>query len=140
MTDTGRIETPSIDQLVLVAKDAPHGWRNSRGERLDLLFEERCDYMSSYGGADRLAVATGDVQLTYDELDRQANQLARYLRARGVSPGDRVALLFDQPVNSYIAMLAVLKVNAAYVPLDVGFPSDRMAYIVSRLTCASRTC
>jgi non-ribosomal peptide synthetase-like protein len=131
VTDTGRTETPSIDQLVLVAKDAPHGWRNSRGDRLDLLFEERCDYMSSYGGADRLAVDTGDVQLTYDELDRQANQLARYLRARGVSPGDRVALLFDQPVNSYIGMLAVLKVNAAYVPLDVGFPADRMAYIVS---------
>jgi non-ribosomal peptide synthetase-like protein len=86
--------------------------------------------MLQYGGADRLAVDTGEVQLTYDELDRKANQLARYLRARGVKSGDRIALLFDQAVHSYIGMLAVLKVNAAYVPLDVGFPADRMAYII----------
>jgi non-ribosomal peptide synthetase-like protein len=131
VTDTDYGVTPPIDQLVLVAEDSAHGWRNRRGERLDLLFEERCDYMLRYGGPDRLAVDTGEVQLTYDALDRRANQLARYLRLRGARPGDRVALLFDQAVHSYIGMLAVLKINAAYVPLDVGFPSDRMAYIIS---------
>ncbi|HEX4247418.1 MAG TPA: Pls/PosA family non-ribosomal peptide synthetase [Pseudonocardia sp.] len=131
MTNTEFSEQPSIDQLVLVAEDAPHGWRNRQGERLDLLFEERCDYMLRYGGPDRLAVDTGDLRLTYDELDRRANKLARYLRLRGAKPGDRIALLFDQAVHSYIGMLAVLKINAAYVPLDVGFPADRMAYIIS---------
>lgn len=58
--------------------------------------------------------------------DWTANQLARFLHAReAVSPGHRVALLFDDPVDAYAAMLAVLKVRAAYVPLEPGFPPDR---------------
>jgi aspartate kinase len=58
--------------------------------------------------------------------DWTANQLARFLHAReAVSPGHRVALLFDDTVDAYAAMLAVLKVRAAYVPLEPGFPPDR---------------
>ena len=56
------------------------------------------------------------------ELDARANQLARHLLRRGIGPGDRLALLFDDPVHAYVAMLAVLKAGAAYVPLDPGFP------------------
>ncbi len=68
--------------------------------------------------------------LTYAEVDARANQLARHLLVRGIGSGDRVALLFDDPVQAYVAMLAVLKAGAAYVPLDPGFPADRIAYIV----------
>ncbi|MGH3882341.1 MAG: Pls/PosA family non-ribosomal peptide synthetase [Pseudonocardiaceae bacterium] len=78
----------------------------------------------------RLAVDAADVVLTYDQLDARANQLARHLLARGARSGDRIGLLFDHPVDSYVGMLAVLKINAAYVPLDVGFPPDRLSYIV----------
>jgi non-ribosomal peptide synthetase-like protein len=123
---------PSSDgPAVLVAADYAQGSRARRGERLDHVFEERCDWMRSYGRAGHLAVDAGDVTLTFPELDESANRLARYLLAAGARPGDRIALLFDQAVHSYIAMLAVLKINAAYVPLDVGFPSDRIAYIIS---------
>jgi non-ribosomal peptide synthetase component F len=60
-----------------------------------------------------------------------SSRWTRYLRScAGAKPGDRIALLFDRPAYSYIGMLAVLKISAAYVPLDVGFPTDRMAYIV----------
>ena len=59
-------------------------------------------------------------------------------------PGDRVALLFDQAVHSYVAMLAVLKVDAAYVPLDAGFPADRSPTSWRtpgvRRCCRCRTC
>ena len=65
----------------------------------------------------------GDVVLTYTQLDERANQLARHLLVSGARPGDRIALLFDQPWRAYVAMLAVLKIHAAYVPLDPGFPS-----------------
>ncbi len=124
--------TPSSDgPAVLVASDYAQGSRARRGERLDHVFEERCDWMSTYGRADHLAVDAGDVRLTFGQLDERANQLARQLLARGARPGDRIALLFDQAVHSYVAMLAVLKINAAYVPLDVGFPADRIAYIIS---------
>lgn len=114
--------------LVCAGYDNAIRWRH--GERLQHLFEQQCDRMREIGHGDHLAVDAGDVRLTYAELDARANQLARYLLAQGVRPGDRIALLFDQAVRSYVAMLAVLKINAAYVPLDAGFPTDRLAYIV----------
>ncbi|HZA16247.1 MAG TPA: Pls/PosA family non-ribosomal peptide synthetase [Pseudonocardiaceae bacterium] len=78
----------------------------------------------------RLAVDADDTALTHGQLDARANQLARYLLAQGARPGDRIGLLFDHAVHSYLGMLAVLKINAAYVPLDVGFPADRVSFIV----------
>ena len=74
----------------------------------------------------------GRLTLSYAELDARANQLARFLvRRQGVRPGDRIGLLFDRAVDGYVGMLAVLKASAAYVPLDAGFPPDRLAYIAS---------
>jgi len=113
---------------MLEAADQSIRW--APGERLDQLFEEQCDRLREAGQGDHLAVDAGEFTLTYDELDSRANQLARYLSDCGARPGGRVALLSDQPVYSYIAMLAVLKIHAAYVPLDVGFPPDRLSYIV----------
>ena len=101
-----------------------------RGERLDQLFEDRCDRLREQGMEDQVAVDSGDIVLTYLQLDERANQLARHLLVCGARPGDRIALLFDQPWRAYVAMLAVLKIHAAYVPLDAGFPPDRLQYIV----------
>jgi len=109
---------------VLVCPRFGHEARWREGEKLDQLFEFRCDQ-----SWDRPAVDTGDLTLTYGQLDARANQLARLLLASGARPGDRIGLLFDEAWRSYVAMLAVLKINAAYVPLDVGFPADRIAYI-----------
>ncbi|GEL24709.1 hypothetical protein PSU4_36630 [Pseudonocardia sulfidoxydans NBRC 16205] len=116
---------------LLVAADYAQGSRARTGERLDHVFEEQADWMRAYGRAGHLAVDTGDVALTYSELDERANRLARQLLASGARAGDRIALLFDQAVHSYVGMLAVMKINAAYVPLDVAFPADRIAYILS---------
>src|SRR5262245_27706017 len=58
--------------------------------RLDKLFEERCDRIRECDPADQLAVVADGVSLTYDDLDRRANQLARYLRLREAGPGDRI--------------------------------------------------
>jgi non-ribosomal peptide synthetase-like protein len=119
-----------LPELVLVAEHAK-GRRARRDERLDHVFEERCDWIDEYGRPDQLAVDSHDLRLTYHELDARTNQLARYLRLSGASAGDRIALLFDRPVDAYLGMLAVLKIGAAYVPLDVGSPADRLAYIVA---------
>jgi non-ribosomal peptide synthetase-like protein len=97
------------------------------GERLEDLFEARCDEVSH-----ELAVDGPGARLTYAELDARANRLAHLLIRRGaVAPGDRVGLLLEQPAEAYVAMLAVLKAHAAYVPLDAAFPADRLAYIAS---------
>ena len=100
--------------------------RAGDGERLDHLFEALCDN----GHADRLAVDAGETRLTFGELDATANRLARHLLAHGVLPGDRIGVLPGEPVDAYVAMLAILKSDAAYVPLDAAFPDDRLAFIV----------
>ena len=82
--------------------DYAQGSRTRHGERLDHVFEERCDWMRAYGRVDHLAVDAGDVTLTFGELDARANQLARHLLRRGARPGDRIALLFDHAVYSYV--------------------------------------
>ncbi|HEX3963666.1 MAG TPA: Pls/PosA family non-ribosomal peptide synthetase [Trebonia sp.] len=116
---------------VLVSAD-PEGIRWRPGERLEDLFEERCDQLRRACRDNDLIVDGPGGRMSYCELDAKANQLARFLVARqGVRPGDRVALLFDEAVDGYLGMLAVLKAHAAYVPLDPGFPPDRLAYIAS---------
>lgn len=132
MTAIEPVDVPFFGEspgFVLFAENEAQGWRTYDDERLDHVFEQKCDWITQYGRVGHLAVDSEDLRLTYDQLDRKANQLARYLRLRGVKPGDRVALLFDNNAYSYIGMLAVLKVSAAYIPLDVAFPPDRMAYI-----------
>ncbi len=134
-TEVSRLGTATdlqvpLSELVLVDQHEAQGWRVRQDERLDRLFEERCDWVRTYGRAGQLAVDAGDESLTYDELDARSNQLARYLRLHGASGGDRIALLFDRPTDSYVAVLAVLKIGATYVPLDPGAPSDRLAAIV----------
>jgi non-ribosomal peptide synthetase-like protein len=104
-------------------------WRP--GERLEHLFEQRCEWLRRQGQARHLAVDAGDGSLSYAELDARATQLARFLIRRGVQPGDRIGLLSDVAVDGYVGMLAALKAHAAFVPLDASFPADRVAYIAS---------
>jgi non-ribosomal peptide synthetase-like protein len=109
-----------------------HGIRWRDGERLETVFEERCDVLRRAGRGDDLAVDGITARLTYAELDAQANRVARFLiRRPGVRPGDRIGLLFDDAADGYIGMLAVLKAHAVYVPLDPGFPPGRLSYIAS---------
>jgi non-ribosomal peptide synthetase-like protein len=117
------------DELVLTAPgDQAIRWRPD--DRLELLFERRCADLAAAGLDTHPAVDTGDEVLSYADLDARANRLARHLLACGVQPGDRVGLLLERSVRTYVAMLAVLKARAAYVPLDPAFPDDRIAYIV----------
>ncbi|MBV1851493.1 Pls/PosA family non-ribosomal peptide synthetase [Catellatospora tritici] len=129
--DLSELDPGGADGLAVTCPGFSHEPRCRPGERLSDLFQQQCDRLRRYGREDRLAVDAGDVTLTYDQLDVRANRLARHLAARGVRPGDRVALLFDQAVHAYVGMLAVMKINAAYVPLDVSFPADRLAYITA---------
>jgi amino acid adenylation domain-containing protein len=116
--------------LVLTSDDADQSVRWTPGERLHHLVEQRCDRFRADRDGDHPAVAGSSPAITYDELDARANRMARFLIGRGVVPGDRVGLLLDEPVAAYVGMLATLKVNAAYVPLDPGAPPDRLAYIL----------
>jgi len=104
--------------------------RWNKGERLDHLFEQRCDALASAGEAEHPAIVTDMETISFRELDQRANRAARYLLAQGLMAGDRVGLLFDKTIETYVALLAVLKINAAYVPLDSSFPKERIAFIL----------
>jgi len=120
--------TRDLSDLVLMpAGDNEVRW--SAGERLHHLFEQRVDQFEQAGATGHLAIDSEESKLTYAELDQAANRLARHMLAEGLGSGDIVGLLFDRSNHSYISLLAVQKINAAYVPLDVGFPEDRINYI-----------
>ncbi len=78
---------------------------------------------------DAAAVADGDRIISYGDLERRANQVARLLVEIGVRGGDRVGLCLDKSLEAVIALYGVLKAGAAYVPLDPQAPPARLAYI-----------
>jgi N-(5-amino-5-carboxypentanoyl)-L-cysteinyl-D-valine synthase len=78
-----------------------------------------------------VAVVYERTRLTYRELNRRANQLAHYLRATvDLRPNDLVALVVDKSEWMFISILAVWKAGAAYVPIDPGYPDDRVAFML----------
>ncbi|MCE9671193.1 amino acid adenylation domain-containing protein [Myxococcus stipitatus] len=103
------------------ATDVPY----PREAGLHALFEARARRQP-----DAVALVSGDLVVTYGALERRANQLAWYLLSRGVRVGDRVALCLRRSVDMVVAVLGVLKVGAAYVPLDVAAPCERLAYLL----------
>ncbi|MEU0179538.1 amino acid adenylation domain-containing protein, partial [Streptomyces massasporeus] len=78
---------------------------------------------------DRPAVLHADEELTYGELNARANRLARRLIAEGAGPETFVALAVPRSADMIVALLAVLKSGAAYLPVDPGYPADRIAYM-----------
>nr|UXB94859.1 non ribosomal peptide synthetase [Pseudomonas syringae] len=76
------------------------------------------------------AVIQGEQVLSYAELNQQANRLAHHLIGLGVTPDERVALCLNRGPQRLIAMLAVLKAGAAYVPVDPAYPAERIAYLL----------
>lgn len=74
--------------------------------------------------------APGGRVLTYAQLEQKSNQLARYLRQRGVGTGCLVALFVERSVDVIVAILATLKAGGAYIPLDPEYPSDRLAFML----------
>ena len=79
---------------------------------------------------DAVAVVFDDQQLTYQELNAKANQLAHYLQGLGVDSEVLVGLCLDRSLDMVIAMLGILKAGGAYVPLDPAYPQERLAYMV----------
>jgi len=77
-----------------------------------------------------LAVISSAGELTYEALDRQANALARRLRALGVGPETLVGLCMERSLEMIVGLFGILKAGGAYVPLDPAYPSDRLAFMM----------
>ncbi|MCK4257942.1 MAG: amino acid adenylation domain-containing protein, partial [Halanaerobiales bacterium] len=79
---------------------------------------------------DKIAIIYKDQQLTYLELNKKANQLARMLRAKGVKADQLVGLMLNRSPEMIIGMFGVLKAGGAYVPIDPKYPLNRIQYIL----------
>jgi amino acid adenylation domain-containing protein len=84
-------------------------------------------------GPGALAIVDGAARLSYAELDRRSNRLAAALVARGVRPGDRIALLAPKSAEAIVALLGTLKSGAVHVPLDVTSPAPRLIRMLGAL-------
>ncbi|WP_216206356.1 non-ribosomal peptide synthetase [Amycolatopsis aidingensis] len=93
---------------------------------LPALFEARVDR-----DPDAEALVEPGGGMSYAELDAAANRLARQLVRHGIGPEDRVLLLLPRSVRTVVAQLAVLKAGAAYVPVDPGYPAERIAFMLA---------
>ncbi|MFG2677239.1 amino acid adenylation domain-containing protein [Streptomyces sp. NPDC048445] len=79
---------------------------------------------------DAPAVRDAATTLTYGELDARAETLAQHLAAQGIGPEDRVAVALPRTHHLVVALLAVLRTGAAYVPLDPDYPAQRLSYML----------
>ncbi len=96
----------------------------AKEKTLHALLEEQAD-RTPHNVALKLDLA----EMTYGELNGQANQVARMLLDNGVQSGDRVGLVADRGFGMIVGMYGILKAGAAYVPIDPEYPDDRKAYI-----------
>ncbi|MCP4657852.1 MAG: AMP-binding protein, partial [bacterium] len=89
------------------------------------LFEARVN-----AAPEAVAVVLGDRQVSYRELNRRANRLAHHLRAHGVEPEVCVGLCVERSLEMVVAILGILKAGGIYVPLDPGYPAERLAFMI----------
>jgi len=90
---------------------------------------------------DAVAVTADDLTLTYAELNERANRLAHYLIGQGLGPENIIAVAIPRSASLIVALLAVLKSGAAYLPVDADYPAERVEYMladagVTYLICA----
>ncbi|OBB87184.1 non-ribosomal peptide synthetase, partial [Mycobacterium colombiense] len=80
--------------------------------------------------ADAVAITCGERSWTYREVEESANQLAHLLTEQGAGPGQRVAVVIPRSAEAVMAIFAVLKTGAAYVPIDPGVPAARLEFVL----------
>ncbi len=97
----------------------------SREKTLHELFEEQVAKTP-----ENVAVVFEEKELTYQELNAKANQLARGLRLKGVKPEIIVGIMVERSLEMMVGILAVLKSGGAYLPIDPDYPSDRIRYVL----------
>ena len=77
-----------------------------------------------------IALVCGQQKLSYQELNARANQLAHFLKARGIGSETLVGICMERTADMVVALLAILKAGGAYIPLDPAYPEERLAFIL----------
>jgi amino acid adenylation domain-containing protein/non-ribosomal peptide synthase protein (TIGR01720 family) len=96
---------------------------------IHMLFEAQAARTPDAIAAVFAEVGQAPQQLSYDQLNRRANQLAHHLRALGVGPEARVGICLERSLEMLVGLLGIVKAGAAYVPLDPAYPQERLQFM-----------
>ncbi len=122
----GQIDVLTADERKRLVVDLNDTAAPTPGLTVPGLFERQ-----AAGTPDAIAVVAEDVELTYRELDERASRLAGRLAARGLRPESLAGLALPRSADLVVAMLAILKTGAAYLPIDPKYPSTRLDSVLS---------
>ena len=123
-----------LSELSMLTKSERHQllveWNNTKvkypqNQCIHQLFESQVEKTP-----DAIAVVFEDEALTYRQLNQKANQLAHYLKSFEVGSGVLVGICVEPSLEQVVSLLAVLKVNGVYVPLDPNYPQERLAFML----------
>ena len=131
------VENPAqkVGELPLLSKTERHQllveWNNTQSEYA----QDKCIHHLFESQVERtpnaVAVVFESQQLTYQQLNQRANQLARYLQSLGVKKEVLVGICIERSIEMVVGLLAILKAGGAYVPLDPNYPAERLSYMLS---------
>jgi amino acid adenylation domain-containing protein len=123
LEDLPLLSSLTLDQLLYQWNDNRTDY--PRNHTLQSLFEEQVEQIP-----EAVALEFGADRLTYRELNRRANQLAHYLQRLGIVPEVPVGLYLDRSIEMIVALLGILKAGGAYMPLDIGYPLERLEFMI----------
>ncbi|HSE16459.1 MAG TPA: condensation domain-containing protein, partial [Pyrinomonadaceae bacterium] len=122
----GRLSLLSEEEVATAVGEWTQSHISYQEQNLHELFEAQ---VAQTPGA--VAVVFGDEEVTYEELNERANQLAHRLRELGVGPEVLVGLMVERSVEMMVGLLGILKAGGAYLPLDPKYPGERLAFMLA---------
>ena len=133
MRDFSSIQERALDLSLLTTSEQEQlfrKWNNTQADYpqnlcLHQLFEEQVKKTP-----DNIAVSFENRQLTYQQLNQRANQVAHHLQKANVVQEVMVGVCLERSLNLIIGILGILKAGASYVPLDPAYPYDRLAFML----------
>lgn len=121
-----RISILSAEEIIHLTEDINTGKQTFAN---DVLIHQKIEHWEQMA-PDAVALAFDDQEVSYSQLNVQANRLANLLIDDGVVKGDLVGVCLDRSIEMVTSLLAVLKAGAAYVPLDPKYPANRLEYLI----------
>jgi amino acid adenylation domain-containing protein len=118
------------EQLILAENQNDALIKNIDYQSVHRLFEKQVEKTPN-----AIAISYKNEQLTYQELNQRANQLAHYLQFLGIKLEDKIGVCIERSPLMAIAILGILKAGGAYVPLDAAYPVERLAFMLEDVKC-----